>query len=40
MFHNRASYFVTEYFNSIGNYISDKDGIQLLDVACQILSIP
>ncbi|RKP32187.1 4-aminobutyrate aminotransferase [Metschnikowia bicuspidata] len=40
VFDNRASYFVTDYSNSIGNYISDKDGNQLLDVYCQILSIP
>lgn len=40
VFDNRASYFVTDYQNSIGNYISDCDGNQLLDVYCQIASIP
>lgn len=40
VFDNRALYFVTDYNNSIGNYISDKDGNQLLDVYCQISSIP
>lgn len=40
VFDNRASYFVTDYYNSVGNYVSDADGNQLLDVFCQISSIP
>ncbi|OBA20728.1 4-aminobutyrate aminotransferase [Metschnikowia bicuspidata var. bicuspidata NRRL YB-4993] len=39
VFDNRASYFVTDYGRSVGNYISDADGNQLLDVYCQISSI-
>lgn len=39
VFDNRASYFVTDYKNSVGNFISDADGNQLLDVYCQISSI-
>lgn len=40
VFDNRAAYFVTDFYNSVGNYISDADGNQLLDVYCQISSIP
>lgn len=40
VFDNRASYFVSDYHNSVGNYISDADGNKLLDVYCQIASIP
>ena len=38
-FDNRATYFVADYKNSLGNYISDADGNKLLDVYCQIASI-
>jgi 4-aminobutyrate aminotransferase/(S)-3-amino-2-methylpropionate transaminase len=36
VFDNRAAYFVCDYNRSVGNYISDADGNQLLDVYCQI----
>lgn len=39
IFDNRATYFVADYANSVGNYISDADGSQLLDVYAQIASI-
>lgn len=39
IFDNRAAYFVTDYYNSVGNYISDADGNKLLDVYMQIASI-
>lgn len=39
VFDNRAAYFVTDYYNSIGNYIADADGNKLLDVYMQIASI-
>ncbi|CAK9440538.1 uncharacterized protein LODBEIA_P46060 [Lodderomyces beijingensis] len=40
VYDNGATYFVADYFQSIGNYISDADGNKLLDVYCQISSIP
>lgn len=40
VFDNRAAYFVTDFYNSVGNYIADADGNKLLDVYCQISSIP
>lgn len=39
IFDNRATYFVADYYNSVGNYISDADGNKLLDVYAQIASI-
>lgn len=39
VFDNRASYFVADYFDSVGNYIADADGNKLLDVYAQISSI-
>lgn len=39
VYDNGATYFVADYFNSLGNYISDADGNKMLDVYCQISSI-
>jgi 4-aminobutyrate aminotransferase/(S)-3-amino-2-methylpropionate transaminase len=40
IYDNRATYFVADYFKSVGNYIVDADGNKLLDVFAQISSIP
>ncbi|KAJ1922429.1 4-aminobutyrate transaminase [Tieghemiomyces parasiticus] len=36
----RAAMFMTDLTKSVGNYLSDADGNQFLDVYCQIASIP
>lgn len=39
VFDTRAAYFIVDYYKSLGNYIADTDGNQLLDVYAQISSI-
>ncbi|KAG0680487.1 hypothetical protein C6P40_002076 [Pichia californica] len=39
VFDTKAASFVTDYYNSLGNYICDADGNKLLDSYCQISSI-
>ncbi|ODQ64351.1 3-amino-2-methylpropionate transaminase [Nadsonia fulvescens var. elongata DSM 6958] len=39
IFDSRAAYFLVDYNKSIGNYIADVDGNELLDVYAQISSI-
>ncbi|CUM66496.1 uncharacterized protein PRCAT00004162001 [Priceomyces carsonii] len=40
VYDGRAAYFVANYGKSVGNYITDVDGNQYLDVYAQIASIP
>ncbi|ODV83041.1 hypothetical protein CANARDRAFT_203995 [[Candida] arabinofermentans NRRL YB-2248] len=40
VYDTRCTYFLADYEKSIGNYIVDSDGNTLLDVYCQVASIP